>query len=70
MRFQLLISCNNAAFGDDAYGRSHEVRRMLRQVERDMFESIDERHEVDPGQEHRLRDANGNTAGTWAFVDE
>jgi len=63
MRFQLLISCNNAAFGEDPAERDAEVRRILRRAHDDLRGSG-----VRVGEEHSLRDANGNTVGSWAFV--
>lgn len=65
MRFQLLISCNNAAFGESPEERDSEVRRILRRAHDDLRGSG-----VRVNEEHNLRDANGNTVGTWAFVDD
>ena len=65
MRFQLLISCNNAAFGDTKEETTHEVARILARA----AEAVADTHYA-LADERTLRDANGNTVGTWAFVDE
>jgi len=58
MRFQLLISCNNAAFGD---WPSIEVARIMRELAKRVDGDCE-------GREGTVRDANGNTVGTWAFI--
>lgn len=71
MRFQLLISCNSAAFTgpqgtnglDD---KAAEVARILRGVV-DRLETS--RWDCEEG-EIPLRDANGNVVGGWAFVND
>ena len=61
MRFMLNMSCDNAAFGEDAGDLAEEVSRIL---------FIAARRVQDRQTEGTLRDANGNTVGRWQFIDD
>lgn len=64
MRFQLLISCNNEAFGALPWEHRKEVARILEQAAL----NVDNPNGPVIGREHPVRDINGNTVGTWAFI--
>lgn len=64
MRFQLLISCNNAAFGDDCATHASEVARIMRAAS----DALERAPYMAQGGEFPVRDDNGNTVGAWAFI--
>ena len=59
--FRLEISCDNSAFGDCDSDRRHEIGAILRQLAAKI--------EVNPDEEGKLRDANGNAVGKWYFTE-
>jgi len=59
MKIKITIETENAAFED--YGKGPEAARILRQL----AEDIDFSDMLAAGDVRRLRDANGNTCGTF-----
>ena len=62
MRFQLNMSCDNAAFGDWS---GDEVARILQTIAQRCASIVT--IDSDSG---TIRDANGNTVGRWSFIDD
>lgn len=65
MRITITIDCDNEAFGVSAFDQTEEVARIIRAIPGIKIEDAFER----PGDEHWLRDANGNKVGSFV-VDE
>lgn len=62
MKFSLEIEMDNAAFGDDAFDQTAEVKRILKRL----IVGLPENGGLDIGDGTRnLRDINGNTVGRW-----
>jgi hypothetical protein len=62
MKFQLLLSCNNAAFGDTPEEALEEVARILEATRRHLLSTY--------RQDGPVRDANGNNVGSWALLTD